>query len=269
MASKALQQDFTEDSLYLTYHSRVLDKWHTLSYYRIKSESILIVAVHGSFQLFVKTLTGKTITIEVRDGYSIRTLKDLIEQKDGIPANLQRIIFAGKQLEDERALLEYNIQRESTLHLVLRCGRESKDVFVKFHEDVFPIEVLAPHVTVRVIKSAIRDKEGIHEDEQVLTLAGKELEDAQWSGDIEDGSTLTLMVRPSYGARLFFQEHEMTKQFSVQTSDTITEIKSKILDTIDTSLMEFPAQVYNNIKVVRATLGCVCVWASKYIYRKE
>ncbi|CAF2893436.1 unnamed protein product [Rotaria sp. Silwood2] len=121
------------DNRIIVYGVQRLDERKRLADYNIENNDILFCRTPFVGEVFVKTLTGKTITVSIDSEETVDSFKSKVESKEGIPVDQQRIIFAGKQWENERILSDYFICTESTVHLVLRLrGGEDKSTEASF-----------------------------------------------------------------------------------------------------------------------------------------
>ena len=224
------KESFPHGLLQLFFAGKELQDDRTLSDYNIKDEStVQCFLERGDMVIFTKMPNGNLISLDVTPNDSVENVKWKIHEIEGVLPDQQRLIFAGKVLDNSLTLRAYNIRRESTLYVIIEV-----QIYVETRIGKWITLKLTSSDTIKNVKESIQKEEGIVPEEQCVIFAGKELEDGCTLAayNIGEGSTLSLAVKRRDGVQIFVITHDgkTVIPLTVKPTDSIENVKAKIQD---------------------------------------
>ena len=217
----------------IVYGDRVLEMGTRISDYNVPDQATLLVNLRNyQVMVFLKTLTGQTIMLTVTPRDTVAQVKAMIEQQEGIPIAKQRLIFVGNQLHDDHYFLDYRIEHESAVHLVVREG-DSFEVYVRAPSGRSHVFEVNPGDSVDQLKTKLRDREGIPCDIQQFFHNGQVLDSNRslLENNVISGATLRLAIDQGRNTQIFVSmETRETFPLWVNGSYTVSRVKEMIAE---------------------------------------
>ena len=243
----------------LMYGEQVLELGHRINEYGVGDGANITVQLRDyETMVFIKTLTGRTIMVMVGPHDTVAQVKRKIERQEGIPASHQRLIFVGEQLHDQHCLLDYRIEHESAVHLVLRSG-DSYEVYVDIPGGRSHAFEVLPSDGLAYIKNKLREREGIPLELMELYLGDQLLDDSVSvrENGVSAGSILRLVVDQGKDTQIFVGlPNRDSLSIWVSTDMTVAQLKQVIEDKVDIPAdiqqLYFARQQLNNERTLQS-----------------
>ena len=269
-----LRKDIPQERQRLIFAGKQLEDGRTLAHYNIQEECTLdlVHLLHGGVQIFVKTLTGKTITLQVHPSDCVEDMKIRIQDKEDIAPELRYYIYAGNLLKDGHSLSEYSFSDGCTV--LMASDYMLINVSVNDSGETFPL-VVSPSELVEDVKYHVQLRKDIPQEQQCLIFAGKQLEDGRTLAhyNIQEECTLDLVHLLHGGVQIFVKTLTgKTITLQVHPSDCVEDMKIRIQDKEDIA-PELRYYIYagnllkdgHSLSEYSFSDGCTVLMASDYM----